>query len=557
MGLRAVVVATVLCCSNAAWALQQPNGAQVPSDLGCHGGSPVGLAATFACVCEDPGCNIGAPCPGNQDPGSCDDGQHGVCETTLWHDWNGDACIPANVSGLDPWQDAAVVPETFRPTCPLTFTVLTRGTALFRNAFGWYNVTGQQPTADDLHVMLDCDAQPGTAVVLDVLSDPAYRGGDIGFFLITPEAHGASGQCAGGNCCASLARATAGQGYIYYSERGYNPDAAGADSFIHLLIYDSRITPRKFYFAWEDTFGGSNNDFTDLVTSVEGVECAGGGEPCDTGAAGVCGYGVTVCRGAALDCVPLYEPEPEVCDGIDNDCDGIVDEGAMCPDGEICQGGQCVPGCEAGSEFDCPTPLVCDFDTKRCVDPACEGVSCAAEQICRDGECVTACDGIICPVGTSCRQGECVDLCRHVQCADGEVCREGLCFAGCGQCNGVVCSTGLSCKVDSGECVDPSCPDGCPAGTYCDDGDCRDACEGAVCPPGQVCREGVCGTGDGDWGGGGNGDGDGGAAAASCACLVGAPSPPPLGAAALLALAALMVLRRRRGGGRAGSARPG
>src|SRR5262249_14345308 len=160
------------------------------------------------------------------------------------------------------------------------FTILSRGTARFHDAFGWYNVTGQAPQPSDLHVMIDCNSQPGSAVVLDVRSDPAYAGGDIGFFLATPESHTQSGTCANGDCCATPARIAAGQGYAYFSQSVYNPDHVGPASYIHLLVYDSRITPRKFYFTWEDINGGSNNDFTDLVTGVEGVECAGGGASC-------------------------------------------------------------------------------------------------------------------------------------------------------------------------------------------------------------------------------------------------------------------------------------
>jgi hypothetical protein len=36
----------------------------------------------------------------------------------MWHSWNDDSCIPSNVSGLDPYAEAATVPETFHPTCP-------------------------------------------------------------------------------------------------------------------------------------------------------------------------------------------------------------------------------------------------------------------------------------------------------------------------------------------------------------------------------------------------------------------------------------------------------
>ncbi len=546
------LVALVALGARQARALEQPNGAPVPSDMGCDGGNPTGLAAVFACQCLAPGvCNVGAPCPSES---SCDDGVHGTCETTLWHEFNDNTCIPSNLSGLDPSAEAAVDPQTFQPTCPLTFTVVSRGTAIFGDVFGWYNVTGEKPDLDELYVMLDCDAAPGTQVVLDVQSDPRYLHGEIGFFIATPEADGA---CAGGNCCASLDRVDAGAGHVYYSERGYNPDAAGADSFIHLLVFDSHITERKFYFAWEDIFGGSNNDFTDLVTSVEGVECSGGGQSCDTGEPGVCAYGVSACQGGTLECRGLYDASAEQCDALDNDCDAVVDEGATCPNpDEVCDNGRCIPNCEIVHEFDCPTGTICHSDTGRCFDPACVDVQCPADKVCRDGECVTPCDGIVCPAGQVCRFGDCVDPCAGVTCAAGEVCREGVCFPGCTSCAGVQCTGGLVCTVDTGDCVDDSCPDGCPAGTFCEAGECLDACDGAMCPDGLACVGGECGgtdggdgDGDGDDSEDGDGDGDGGDSGVDddtggCGCAKGTRTGMP--AEAMLVMFLLLPWRRRR-----------
>jgi uncharacterized protein (TIGR03382 family) len=402
--MSTVARALLACCALVSVArpagadvLQQPGGAAIPSPMGCDGGQPTGLAAAFACVCEVPGtCNIGPPCPA---PGQCTI-PTGVCETTLWHEFNDNTCIPTHLAGLDPWQDGSLEPETFLPTCPLTFTLITRGTARFRDVFGWYNVTGARPTTDELYTMLDCQAGPGTSVVLDVRGDPRWRGGEIGFFIATPEAHGASGQCAGGDCCARTDRLGDGVGHVFYSQRAFNPDAAGADSYIHLVIYDSVIQERKFYFAWEDIFGGSNNDFTDLVTSVSGIECAGGGSACSTGLPGLCQYGVTMCRGGAVECVQVYDATEEVCDGADNDCDGQVDEGGVCSDD------------------------------------------------------VTAdCGSITCEDGLICRGGRCIDPCEHLQCGAGETCLSGVCLPGCNQCNGVACPASRPCDLDSGACV--------------------------------------------------------------------------------------------------------
>src|SRR5690242_1349746 len=118
-----------------AFALTQPNGQTIPNPvIECDGGKPGGLGVAFACACDQPGiCNLGAACPGGST--SCDDGKHANCESTVWHNVNDDACIPSNLSGLDPVKEASTTPETFAPTCPLTFNVLTRGSAMFGDAF--------------------------------------------------------------------------------------------------------------------------------------------------------------------------------------------------------------------------------------------------------------------------------------------------------------------------------------------------------------------------------------------------------------------------------------
>jgi hypothetical protein len=128
------VLALATFAPRAALALQQPDGTTIPysppSDPpgvnGCAGGSkPSGLLPIFACQCMQAGiCNIGTPCASQT---SCDDGQHGMCESTMWHSFNDNTCIPSNHSGLDPVAAATTAAQTFHPTCALTFTVVSRG----------------------------------------------------------------------------------------------------------------------------------------------------------------------------------------------------------------------------------------------------------------------------------------------------------------------------------------------------------------------------------------------------------------------------------------------
>ena len=95
--------------------------------------------------------------------------------------------------------DALVVPETFQPTCQLTFTPIVKGGSIY-DVFGWYNVKKDptdptkflKPTQAELYGMFvahdfQTPAQlAGQSVVLDLGVEAAagrYTGGEIGFFF--------------------------------------------------------------------------------------------------------------------------------------------------------------------------------------------------------------------------------------------------------------------------------------------------------------------------------------------------------------------------------------
>jgi MYXO-CTERM domain-containing protein len=464
---------------------------------------------------------------------------------------------------IDAVADAATTPETFVPSCALTFEVLIRN-AGYRNSFGWYNVTGQKPGTDELYEFLTCTDDVGTQRVLDIRNDPRWAGGEVGFY-----------QATGG--CATLETHEA----IFFSEKAYNPDGDQANPFVHLLIYNSTVVPRAFYFGWDDLLSGGDNDFDDLTTFVTGITCSGGGDPCVVdGASGLCAQGVVQCRSGELTCVPTVEPQTEACNGFDDDCDEQIDEGDLCDAGFVCDRGSCVPECGSG-EFTCPGGLACDDGF--CIDPACVDVDCPEGERCVGGDCRGPCDGVACPHGQTCQLGVCLDPCAAVQCDDAQVCEDGVCVDRC-QCKG--CGDAESC-LDDGHCVEAACAAvTCDVGTHCEGGACVDDCEGAACPEGTTCVDGACAADGGDGGGsssgpsatiavGAGGDDDasgagagpssdgggggGGAASGSgggapreagpgCDCgIAGTPDGPSRGGGALgLAVAAVGLLASRR-----------
>ncbi len=215
------------------------------------------------------------------------------------------------------------------------------------------------------------------------------------------------------------------------------------------------------------------------------VECPDAGAACSTGMEGVCADGRMQCVGTGVECRPEVGPSPERCDNLDNDCNGMVDEGDLCGDFQMCADGVCIDVCFEGS---CPEGETC-LASGFCGDAACADVTCAEGERCEGGSCIGACDGIVCPNPQVCRAGTCVDLCEGATCDECTVCEGGDCVP---SCEYEACAGGETCLPD-GRCVADACADvSCDPGFYCDGGSCVDACAGATCPSGQTCIAGDC-----------------------------------------------------------------
>ena len=230
---------------------------------------------------------------------------------------------------------------------------------------------------------------------------------------------------------------------------------------------------------------------------------------CDTQKPGICKDGVYQCLSGLLKCKQTNTPKTEECNNIDDDCDGQIDEELKqdCYSGPSqTEGvGTCKKGeqtCTAGKWGLCSGEIIPQSEVCNGKDDDCNGIIdqsyapklCPANQTCETGVCLVQCkEDADCPNKTNCQNGLCksftcqspLQACVHT-CIDvssnAEHC--GACYQSCSSiqaCSNSACVCDLNtAQICNGVCTDVSFND-----ANC--GTC-----GTTCTNGKLCFQKKC-----------------------------------------------------------------
>jgi len=196
--------------------------------------------------------------------------------------------------------------------------------------------------------------------------------------------------------------------------------------------------------------------------------------------------GVRKCLDEGLSKCQAPEPMPEICDGVDSDCNGETDEGT-CEDKNVCTKDSCNPAFAIDGEEGCvhkPVDVQCDADGSECTEnDKCTKGKCTPGKPkgCADGNPCTD-DG--CMKGGGCIFSNNTDPCDDGQkCTVGDKCKVGKCSSGslksCDDKNGC---TQDNCNIQTGKCAYNGVPF---EGSPCD-------ADGSICTQADKCVSGKC-----------------------------------------------------------------
>jgi formylglycine-generating enzyme required for sulfatase activity len=208
--------------------------------------------------------------------------------------------------------------------------------------------------------------------------------------------------------------------------------------------------------------------------------------------------GWRVCLEDGLSQCPASVPEEESCDGVDNDCNGSVDEGNLCDDDNDCTDDECkgVEGCsfeETSGNF-CVDNDACTYDD-QCDAGICIGipVNCDDNNPCTEDDCDPETGCIHDDSDTECENDNnpCTDdLCIDGECSHPPVVEEITCEDDGNPCTLDVCAAS-DCTHPPGnndaECQDD---DPCTIDEYCAGGECVSDTMKLECV--SPCGDGLC-----------------------------------------------------------------